>query len=98
MIPRLPHSWGYDGYPYEVLEGSGIAPHSSHDEVLEASFQLQGAGWSAELRRALDEVRRPETRLVVDFFLYQPLLSAPHDLVLQQLRHVLNEFQRNQTS
>lgn len=98
MIPRLPHSWGYDEYPYEVLAGSGIAPHSSHDEVLEASFQLQGADWSAELRRALDEVRRPEARLVVDFFLYQPLLSAPQDLVLQQLRRVLAEFQRTHIS
>ena len=64
-----------DGFPYLVLEKVGITPSSNMAEVKEASFALMSLrqGMSPEQRLAWDALRFPESRLVVDFFLYRAL-------------------------
>ena len=89
MIPRVSHEWPGDGFPYEVLEGTKISPQSTHLEILDASLELQASqAMSPELRRAWDQVRTPGERLAVDFFLYNPALSRPDELVDQELRRL----------
>jgi hypothetical protein len=59
-----------DGFPYDLLARVGITPGSTMREIREASFalMLQG-GMTPEIRKAWDALRRPEQRLVADFFM-----------------------------
>jgi hypothetical protein len=58
--------------PYELLADVGISPSSSMKEIRDASFLVMEQGrWSPEVRRAWDELRTVERRLVVDFLLYE---------------------------
>lgn len=92
MVPRIPHPWCPDAYPYEVLEGTGITPQSSHAVVLDVSLELQAADkMSPAVRRAWDRVRTPAERLVTDFFLYHPELSLPDEFVRQAWRDFLKQ-------
>ena len=80
MIPRLPHDWVPDEFPYDLLDSHGIDAKATHDEILAASLRLQSEGtFDTQLRRAWDQLRRPEKRLAVDFFLFAPELARPQD-------------------
>jgi hypothetical protein len=57
--------------PYDLLAETGISPSSSMKEIRDASFVLMEQGrWSPEVRRAWDTLRMVESRLAVDFLLY----------------------------
>ena len=82
MIPRIPHPWHPGPYPYDVFAGTGLSPRSSHAEVLDSAFRLQAEGkMTHDLRRAWDEIRAVPRRLATDFFLYNPALSDPAELL-----------------
>ncbi len=63
----------WDGlFPYDALAPVGITPESSMKEVMDASFELMAQGlMTPEVRKAWDELRNKQRRLLVDFFLYQ---------------------------
>ena len=57
--------------PYDLLAPVGITPESSMKEVMDASFDLMAQGlMTPEVRQAWDELRLPQRRFFVDFFLY----------------------------
>lgn len=68
----------WDGlFPYDALNAVGITPASSMKEIMDASFELMVQGlMTPEIRQAWDQLRFPEKRLFVDFFLYQVDLPA----------------------
>ena len=56
--------------PYEVIAGAGITPRSTHEEVLDRALEMQAQGrFTSEMRVAWDQVRIPQQRLAIDFFL-----------------------------
>jgi hypothetical protein len=73
--PHLP--WEGD-FPYERLNRRlqeaghpGLTPSSTSKEIQDALFDLMATGAvSTEDRLAWDELRLPERRLVLDFFMY----------------------------
>lgn len=61
-----------DGFPYDLLAPSGVGPSSTMRQIRDASFALMAQGaMTPQVRRAWDTLRRPERRLVVDFFMCQ---------------------------
>jgi hypothetical protein len=60
-----------DGYPYLVLAEVDLTPASSMADVMDASFALMAKSITQEERAAWDALRFPESRLVIDFFLYR---------------------------
>lgn len=68
----------WDGlFPYDALAVAGITPESSMREILDVSFDLIAKRlMTQEIRKAWDELRLPQRRLVVDFFLYHVDLGA----------------------
>jgi hypothetical protein len=80
--PRL--TWdrllAWDGaHPYEAMHRFGITPSSSAREVLDASFDMTPDDLrDAALNQAWELLRRPASRLLVDFFCYHlPEPAAP---------------------
>jgi hypothetical protein len=63
----------WDGtFPYDALAAVGITPESSAKEILDASYELMARGlMTPAVRRAWDELRAPDRRLVADFFMYE---------------------------
>lgn len=64
---------------YEQLPNAAIDPSSSHDEVLDQALELQSQGrFTPAMRTAWDQLRMPDVRLAVDFFLFDlgPALTA----------------------
>ncbi|WP_158630448.1 hypothetical protein [Glycomyces terrestris] len=68
----------WDGrYPYEALEPAGIGPHSTQEEVENASFTLMTSGlMNAATQAAWDELREVPKRLLADALLYDVDLPA----------------------
>ncbi len=72
--PHLP----WDGaFPYDHLDARlrqvgrpGLGPSATAHEIKDVFFHLM-AGATPEDRRAWDELRRLDRRLVLDFFLYR---------------------------
>jgi hypothetical protein len=77
----------WDGlFPYDALASVGITPASSMKEILDASFDLMAQGlMTSEVRQAWDQLRFPEKRLFVDFFLYQVDLPAEIARISEEL-------------
>jgi len=63
----------WDGtFPYDALAPAGITPGSSAKEILDASYELMARClMTPVVRRAWDELRAPDRRLVADFFMYE---------------------------
>jgi hypothetical protein len=86
MVPRIPHTWRSQPFPYDVLDGTGIDPLCSQEEVLDRALALQSLGqFTPEFRRSWDLLRTPQERLAVDFFLIHEALSRPEELLLNSL-------------
>lgn len=64
-------------YPYDALAPVGVTPASTAREILDASYELMARClMTSSVRRAWDELRAPDRRLVVDFFLYDVDLAS----------------------
>ena len=63
----------WDGaYPYDVLAPVGITPQSSMQDILKANrYFVRRGDLSKEVADAGRRLRRIESRLFYDFFLYQ---------------------------
>jgi hypothetical protein len=58
------------GFPYDLLAPAGITPESTAKEVKDAPFILmEQRAMSPESTRAWEILRRPDQRLMVDFFM-----------------------------
>lgn len=80
-------------FPYDVLAGIGITPASTMREILDTSFDLMAAGqMTPEVRRAWDELRIADRRMVVDFFLYQIDLAVELTREREALRNALKQW------
>ncbi len=79
--------WESGVYPYDALKEAAITPASSMRAVQDASYAMieQGA-WTAENRKAWDELRIVSQRLWVDFFLYPLTVDDILD-ALERLKH-----------
>ena len=68
----------WDGpFPYDALADVGVTPHSSMEQVRDASFELMANGtMTQEARAAWDTLRVTGSRLLVDFLLYDVDLQA----------------------
>jgi hypothetical protein len=82
----------WDGpFPYDVLAVVGVTPQLPHAGVLDVSFELLAQGlMTPETRKAWEELRLPQRRLLVDFFLYDvelaPEIAAAQAAVDDELR------------
>jgi hypothetical protein len=66
-----------DGFPYDLLAPAGITPDASLKEIRAALYGLMEQGhMTPEVRKAWDTLRRPDQRLMVDFFLYHSEAAA----------------------
>lgn len=80
MIKEPLTQWD-DGFPYDLLAPVGVTPDSSMQMVRDASFTLMAQNaMTPAMRQAWDTLRRPDRRLVVDFFMihgeYASLFAA----------------------
>lgn len=78
-------------FPYDVLAVVGVTPLLPHAGVLDVSYELLAQGlMTPEVRKAWDELRLPQRRLLVDFLLYDvdlaPEIAAAQAAVDHELQ------------
>lgn len=89
MIPRIPFPWPGGDYPYDVFADTPITPQISHTELLDASFDLQADDRLTNVERpAFDQLRTVETRLAIDFFLFNPEFADPKARLSRAIQEV----------
>ena len=87
MTPRIPHAWPGGEYPYDVFEGTRITPQIPHTELLDASLELQGEDQlTTKARPAFDLLRTVDSRLAIDFFLYNPEFADPKGTLVRVIQ------------
>jgi len=57
--------------PYTALTPVGVTPGTTHEEMQDVSFELQGRGlMSPQTQQAWNELRSTRRRLLIDLLLY----------------------------
>lgn len=82
-----PEMSGEGTHPYSVLAPAGVTPTLSHGAMQDVSFDLMAAGlMTPQAQQAWNELRRPESRLLADLFLYDVDLAEE----TAEARHLLD--------
>lgn len=83
-------------FPYIALAQAGIHPHSTLQEVKDASFELMVQGkMTPDIRAAWDELRVKRRRLLVDFFLHHTDFAEQTDKYLEEAEEAIQRIARD---
>lgn len=63
-------------FPYDVLKPAGVTPYSKIDEVMNAKRFFTRRHQVAEARSAFAALGKIDSRLFIDFFLYQSVIQT----------------------